>query len=248
MFGLAYWLTVAARNAAVAPTAVRLRIRGRGRPRLRFGPRLVIGLLCGLLFGGTYGSVAGLSNGIAWHTSAAVTLRIVLVDGLILGLVFGVGVGLAFALLGVLETPLDIGSAVSPRGLLRSDRASVATWFLVWAPTFGLLVGVGASVLIGLLHGLVGPLLWTTADGFRVGILSGLGGALGYVLALTAWGQWAILARVWLPLTGRLPWSVAAFLDDAYRRGILRQAGAVYQFRHARLQHHLTRAYLTHHH
>jgi hypothetical protein len=27
-----------------------------------------------------------------------------------------------------------------------------------------------------------------------------------------------------------------AFLDDAYRRGVLRRAGAVYQFRHARLQ------------
>ncbi|MFI6358668.1 hypothetical protein ACIBJF_40075 [Streptomyces sp. NPDC050743] len=27
-----------------------------------------------------------------------------------------------------------------------------------------------------------------------------------------------------------------AFLDDAHRRGVLRQAGAVYQFRHARLQ------------
>ncbi|CAK7287034.1 hypothetical protein SGPA1_41294 [Streptomyces misionensis JCM 4497] len=37
-------------------------------------------------------------------------------------------------------------------------------------------------------------------------------------------------------MTGRLPWAVAAFLDDAYQRGVLRQAGAVYQFRHARLQ------------
>jgi hypothetical protein len=29
------------------------------------------------------------------------------------------------------------------------------------------------------------------------------------------------------------------FLGDAHRRGVLRQAGAVYQFRHARLQDHL---------
>jgi hypothetical protein len=29
------------------------------------------------------------------------------------------------------------------------------------------------------------------------------------------------------------------FLDDAYRRGVLRQGGAAYQFRHARLQDHL---------
>ena len=32
-------------------------------------------------------------------------------------------------------------------------------------------------------------------------------------------------------------------LEDAYQRGVLRQAGAVYQFRHARLQDHLTQAF-----
>ncbi|GGV95635.1 hypothetical protein GCM10015535_63320 [Streptomyces gelaticus] len=37
-----------------------------------------------------------------------------------------------------------------------------------------------------------------------------------------------------------------AFLDDAYRRGVLRQTGAVYQFRHIRLQHHLARSYREH--
>jgi hypothetical protein len=56
----------------------------------------------------------------------------------------------------------------------------------------------------------------------------------------SAWSQWVILIRVWLPLTGQLPWPVHAFLTDAHHRGVLRQTGAVYQFRHARLQHHLT--------
>lgn len=51
--------------------------------------------------------------------------------------------------------------------------------------------------------------------------------------------QWVVLARIWLPLTGRLPWAVMTFLDDAYERDILRQTGAVYQFRHALLQDHL---------
>jgi hypothetical protein len=45
-----------------------------------------------------------------------------------------------------------------------------------------------------------------------------------------------------LPLHGRLPWALTAFLDDASRRGVLRQVGAVYQFRHARLQAHLADA------
>jgi len=33
-----------------------------------------------------------------------------------------------------------------------------------------------------------------------------------------------------------LPFGFMAFLDDAHRRGVLRQVGAVYEFRHARLQ------------
>ncbi|GAX57604.1 hypothetical protein SO3561_09174 [Streptomyces olivochromogenes] len=43
--------------------------------------------------------------------------------------------------------------------------------------------------------------------------------ALGSWLSLTAWGQWVAPARVWLPLTGRLPWALIEFLDDAQRRG-----------------------------
>ncbi len=38
---------------------------------------------------------------------------------------------------------------------------------------------------------------------------------------------------------GRLPWRVMVFLDDAYRLGLLRVVGPVYQFRHAELQDHL---------
>lgn len=52
-----------------------------------------------------------------------------------------------------------------------------------------------------------------------------------------------ILSRLLLPLTGKLPWSPEDFLDDAYRRGVLRRSGAVYQCRHVRLQHHLGHTY-----
>jgi hypothetical protein len=65
---------------------------------------------------------------------------------------------------------------------------------------------------------------------------------LGFSLGLTTWGRWVLFARFWLPLTGRLPWHLAEFLEDAHRRGVLRQVGAVYQFRDARLQQHLVRA------
>jgi hypothetical protein len=46
-------------------------------------------------------------------------------------------------------------------------------------------------------------------------------------------------ARIWLFACGRMPWRTLRFLADAHRRGVLRQTGAVYQFRHVRLQEHL---------
>ncbi|MFJ6617749.1 hypothetical protein ACIQOW_09295 [Kitasatospora sp. NPDC091335] len=58
---------------------------------------------------------------------------------------------------------------------------------------------------------------------------------------MTAWGQWTVVARVWLPLTGRLPGAAMTFLEDAHQRGVLRKVGAVYQFRHTRIRHHFAR-------
>ncbi|MFI1760765.1 helix-turn-helix domain-containing protein [Streptomyces sp. NPDC020800] len=240
MFGLAHWLTFTVKGLPVTPSAVRLRIRGRPASlQWSAGPRLVIGTLGGAFFGFTYGGVVGLVRSYVWHTSVSTALHIALIDGILFGLVFGGGAGITFCLLGLLETPLDISSAVNPRSLLTANRRTVTTQLLVWAPAFGTVVGVGAGTAVDHLQGLLGPLTWNTTSGLVLGIISGLGGALGYTLTLTAWGQWAVLTRIWLPLTGRLPWAVMAFLEDAYQRGVLRQAGAVYQFRHARLQHHL---------
>jgi NACHT domain len=42
-------------------------------------------------------------------------------------------------------------------------------------------------------------------------------------------------ARIWLAIQGQAPWRTMDFLADANRRGVLRQVGAAYQFRHARL-------------
>jgi hypothetical protein len=54
----------------------------------------------------------------------------------------------------------------------------------------------------------------------------------------TAWVGF-VLARPWLALRRGLPWRLMRFLEDAHQRGILRQAGAVYQFRHGKLQDYL---------
>lgn len=75
----------------------------------------------------------------------------------------------------------------------------------------------------------------TAGDGLPLvgGLVGGFAG--GFMVGLTgAWGG-LLISRPWLALTGRLPWSLMAFLTDAHHRGLLRQVGGVYQFRHARL-------------
>ncbi|MGV4925428.1 helix-turn-helix domain-containing protein [Streptomyces sp. BHT-5-2] len=244
LFGIVYWFMVAARDAAVQPSGVRMKIFGRearaGRRPLR---HLMIGVLCGLVFGAGYGFVRGAINGARFHVGLPAILAGSLGDGLIYGLMLALAAGPTLGLLALFETPLDIRSAVNPVSLLRTNGRTVATQLLIWAPTFGLLVGFGSMLVIQPLSALLGPVVWNLNAALKLGIISGLGAGLGYGLSLTAWGHWTVFARIWLPLTGRLPWSVVAFLEDAYQRGVLRQAGAVYQFRHARLQHHLAAAY-----
>ncbi|MFE7776978.1 hypothetical protein ACFU5O_24410 [Streptomyces sp. NPDC057445] len=79
-----------------------------------------------------------------------------------------------------------------------------------------------------------------TTDGFLFLVVA-LGLTVGVAVALnrTAVGFFT-LVRVYVTLRQRLPWSLMAFLADAHkRRGVLRQVGAVYQFRHIDLQNRL---------
>ncbi len=71
------------------------------------------------------------------------------------------------------------------------------------------------------------------------GLVLRLANRIGNGHQATAW-IWFLASRSWLAFQGRLPWNLMAFLDDAHKRGVLRQVGAVYQFRHARLQDRLT--------
>ena len=52
-----------------------------------------------------------------------------------------------------------------------------------------------------------------------------------------------MITRIWLGARGDLPWRLMAFLADAHKeRGVLRQNGAQYEFRHAELAAYLARA------
>jgi transcriptional regulator with XRE-family HTH domain len=222
--GLAHGVGLRIGGGAFEPSRVRLRTRGGARQlRAKFGPRLLVGVVGGI----GLGLLLGLAGAAGSRPMGFVEFGFLALFATGAGL--GTLTGFGWGLMAGLEVPIDIRSAVSPADLLRTNRATVVVEFL------------GGGLVLGLAHLLVLTLALGHAEpaAFVLDLVLGpvIGLAIG--ICLTAWGQWLIFARVWLPLTGRLPWSVAAFLDDACRRGVLRQVGAVYQFRHARLQAHL---------
>jgi hypothetical protein len=94
------------------------------------------------------------------------------------------------------------------------------------------------SVVYGLAGATIGGLVFPRAPdpvtAFEVGLVFGL--AVGLTMCLArAWGA-SVVTRAWLAARGSTPLRLMRFLDDAHRRGVLRQVGAVYQFRHARLE------------
>lgn len=248
-FGLVYGLLAVFRIRAFEPSRVRMRLPGRRRRAAgadrpsarRFATLFSAGLLGGFVMGAGcgLGFTTGAQLTYGHLTLNAAVIEATLANCLVYGLTFGLAGGLVLGLVAALETPVDLGSAATPTDLLAADRGIVLRQALFLAPMLTLVIALGGRLITGLLQGAVGPLHWPMADGLALGAVGGLAGALSHALAFTAWGQWVLLTRVWLPLTGRLPWATVAFLDDAYQRGVLRQVGAVYQFRHARLQHHL---------
>ncbi|MBT2450986.1 NACHT domain-containing protein [Streptomyces sp. ISL-43] len=78
-------------------------------------------------------------------------------------------------------------------------------------------------------HESVGHLEWAVTGGVSAAALAATG------VSMSAWAAYtAARVRPWA--YGRIPWKLVEFLDDAHRLGVLRQFGATYRFRHARLQ------------
>ncbi|MEU7061959.1 hypothetical protein [Streptomyces sp. NPDC046197] len=210
------------------PGYVNLRVRGRLR---LLSQKIAQGLLIGLVTGVgallTIGLAAQLGADFAGGPTAALTVT----------LGTGVGVGIGFGAMMWLHTPADAIRSPSPPSVLRDDRlissirivvesfgSGLLAGLLVGEPGFGLATGVSTAAAAGFGGGLAIGLTDRFVDRFR---------APAHMAS--TWG-WFLLARSWFALRGELPWRLMGFLDDAHRRGVLRQAGAVYQFRHARLQ------------
>ena len=156
------------------------------------------------------------------------------------GLIIGAGplAGLGWTLvclftLGLRGVYGGIPVAASPQVALYRSRHSVLIFWgasLVFGPAIGLAYGYVTGLVLKSELGSE-----TRQLGLIIGLVTGLVFGLGFGLVRYAWPRWGA-ARLWLAFTGRLPWALMSFLEDAHKRGILRQAGAFYQFRHVDLQ------------
>jgi NACHT domain-containing protein len=182
----------------------------------------------GLAVGLAFGLAVGFPVGFAVGRAAGLTA------GLTFGLATGLAAGFAFGFVGM---PRDLAGVTTPDAVLARDRQVALLLTLVGWVAIGLVVGVELERVVGLVPSLVSGLAGGLAFGIAVGITGGLAGK-----SQAAWPSY-ILARWQLAFQHQLPLSLMDFLADAHQRGVLRQAGAVYQFRHIELQHRLAKAW-----
>src|SRR5581483_2347764 len=137
---------------------------------------------------------------------------------LVAGLAFGSVVGL----IRFVASPSIAQRANSPTESQRGDKQLM----------------IFALIMCVLVFGLVGPPLLTAkaSAGLVLGLTLGLPFGLWYIR--TCWSSF-VLMSLWMGMRRQLPFGLMRFLDDAYRLGLLRIVGPVYQFRHATLQDHL---------
>ncbi|MDX3640961.1 hypothetical protein [Streptomyces sp. MB09-02B] len=166
-------------------------------------------------------------------------------------------VGLAIALHNWLTARPGRATQTTPDQLLRQDRNSSVVGALAAGTVIALVMGSALAPVLA-----ASDALATAAMGWRgeppmsdflavqedtlrfdlrsflitetVGVLPGIMCAV-LVLLARSWPRFRLAAFL-LAVQGHLPWRVFGFLTDARRRGVLRQSGGVFQFRHIRLQ------------
>lgn len=216
------------------------------RSRLKFGvqilgPTFRVGFVTGLgggLLGALMGALAWWANTdlSGWVNAPHYGYTGGIVTWLLTGLVVGFIGWFAGSILSMVmnlatyfaTSPPTDDQPQTPALILQRDlQLTKIRWLTVGLP-FGLAAGALLAVLT-LPYGLIKAV------------------ALALILALLIGAVWGLLwvrdrPSLWYFVTVRIlrpdqqvPKHLMAFLDDAYRLGILRQVGAVYQFRHIRL-------------
>jgi hypothetical protein len=234
VIGIAVVLAVALvrGSSTKEPAYAELRLRGRMRllsRKLTSWSSIRAGLVFGLVVGSMFG------------------IMVTAVFGLVVGLGFAFVFWLVFGLAQWAKTPSTTEPPQTPTLTFHRDLQLTYFYSLGFGFVFWLVFGLVFGLVVG--FGLVDGLDDEIGVGFGIGVAVGL--AVGLVAGLAAGlvfglgqssGQHLVNVAV-LRAQGRIPLRLLTFLDDAHRLGILRQAGPVYQFRHAKLQDRLTQAH-----
>lgn len=233
------------------PLRVEMRFHGTAP---RFLPRFGIGL------------IIGVALGLGWSLSHGLVLMLGLVFGLALGvhvwldtpadarcvsspltvlkqdrtaaLSYTLTYALSMGIFYVVADTFTNGTTYIPVFGGSFDIGLALVTGIVVAPLARLAFGRSGGLAYGLAAiaagGLVFPHATSLAEGLRAGTVFGI--AVGLAIFLSrAWGSF-VLTRAWLAMRGKTPLRLMRFLADAHHRAVLRQAGAVFQFRHASLQ------------
>lgn len=167
------------------------------------------------------------TGSLAWAATGAIFGA---VAGGAIGAAVGTAAGAVFgpvaATVQLEDTPLDLSFASSPPAVLAAGRRA----------------GIGFGIAAGAVAGITSWVFFGGLAGAGTGAVAGaVLGVMSAVLVSYSWSAWPSyeIARMVLVLHRSLPWQLMGFLADAHRRGVFRQAGAVYQFRHIELQHRL---------
>jgi hypothetical protein len=197
----------------------------RGRNRLPLGDIagvLAIGLSSGLVLGFVFGLAAGFEIG----------LKFGLGIGLGAGIAGGIGSGLASGLTQAFNISTPADNLITPIDSYRGNHRLVLTIEIAVGVGVGVTTGVAFGIGIWVAIGLASGVAVGVASGIAVGVVAGIAaGATNVNFFMPAFVAFALIRRADLG-----PLRMMGFLEDARRRGVLRTAGAVYQFRHARLQ------------
>ncbi|MES5822421.1 NACHT domain-containing protein [Streptomyces sp. RG80] len=203
---------------------------------------LAMGLLAGALMGGVClveGLLTGVLGGDADHYYIAPSDPVGA-----LWQAWRQGALLAFVCLlvqGIRAVPVDVAGPADAAALLRNDRRTLATCTVAATLLGAAVFGAQDLTMITVARIWFPDALFTDGYGwlYLTGLIPALLMGLAAGLRQTAWSRYAV-ARCQLTLRAGLPHDLMAFLADAHeQRGVLRRAGAVYQFRHIELQHHL---------
>ncbi|WP_426513177.1 BTAD domain-containing putative transcriptional regulator [Dactylosporangium sp. McL0621] len=237
-------------GARSGPSRVEVRFRGTALPFLsRFVIGVAISVVIGLVWSLQTGPVVILASafgfGMGLHvwlevpteanraSSPATTYAQDRVATLAFALSVAVPIGLFYAFaISVSQPHSHLGAVADPFHLARALPAGLVSALFGWF-AFRYVGAVG--------YGLAGFVVGGQAMAHHIPLSLGLtaGAIFGLAIGLTAalsrsWGVYQ-LSRAWLALHGQTPLQLNRFLQDAHRRGVLRQTGAQYQFRHTRL-------------